>query len=137
MPIDWHGDHDRVDWRALTRDYAADDWDNGRTPAQLELSFRQSFAASYACDADRVIGTARVLSDGVCNAYMVDLWTQSAYRRQGIARRMIELLCERLPGQHVCLFTDDAPDFYAACGFASRGIAFERVVGQWLRNSTR
>jgi hypothetical protein len=50
---------------------------------------------------------------------------------------MIDRLCESLAGQHVCLFTDDAPEFYAACGFAHRGIAFERVVGAWLHNATR
>ena len=32
---------------------------------------------------------ARLLSDGVCNAYLVDVWTMSVYRRQGIASRMI------------------------------------------------
>jgi predicted GNAT family acetyltransferase len=132
-----HNDHDAVDWHALSRDLIDDRFDNGRTPRQLELSFRQSFAAAYACDGKRVIGTARVLSDGVCNAYLVDLWTHSSYRKRGIARRMIELLCERLQGQHLCLFTDDAPQFYAACGFARRGIAFERVVGEWLQNETR
>ena len=75
---------------------------------------------------------ARALSDGVCNAYVVDLWTHSAWRRQGIGRRMLDALCARLPGQHVCLFTDDAPAFYAACGFAARGTAFERIAGTWL-----
>ena len=135
--IRWHSDHDAVDWDALTRDLAGDDFDNGRTPAQLALSFRNSFAAVYAAVDARTIGTARVLSDGVCNAYLVDLWTLSAYRRRGIARRMIDVLCERLDGQHLCLFTDDAPAFYAACGFAQRGVAFERVIGRWLQNSTR
>jgi predicted GNAT family acetyltransferase len=137
MTVRWHADHGAVDWQALTRDLVADRFDNGRTPRQLELSFRQSYAAAYACDGPRVIGTARVLSDGVCNAYLVDLWTQSGYRRRGIARRTIEMLCERLAGQHLCLFTDDAPAFYTACGFAQRGIAFERMVCNWLDNETR
>jgi ribosomal protein S18 acetylase RimI-like enzyme len=134
--VDLHDDHDAVDWRALTRELVDDDFDNGRTPRQLELSFRRSFAAAYASDGERVVGTARVLSDGVCNAYLIDLWTQSAYRRRGIARRMIDMLCERLQGQHLCLFTDDAPAFYTACGFAQRGTAFERVIGKWLQNGT-
>ncbi len=129
--------HDGIDWVALKRDLAADDFDNGRTPAQLERSFRNSAVAVYACDGDRVIGKARALSDGVCNAYVVDLWTQSAYRRRGVGRHMLEALCARLPGQHVCLWTDDAPAFYAASGFAARGTAFERVVGQWLDPTIR
>ena len=123
---------DGVDWAALKRDLAADDFDNGRTPDELERSFRASRAVVFASVGDRVIGKARALSDGVCNAYVVDLWTHSAWRRQGVGRRMLDALCARLPGQHVCLFTDDAPAFYAACGFAARGTAFERIAGRWL-----
>lgn len=123
---------DGVDWSALKRDLAADDFDNGRTPAELERSFRASREVVFAHADARVIGKARALSDGVCNAYVVDLWTHSAHRRRGIGRAMLEALCTRLPGQHVCLFTDDAPGFYAACGFAARGTAFERVAGTWL-----
>ena len=70
--------------------------------------------------AGRVIGTVRVLSDDVGNAYMVDVWTLSAYRKRGIARRMIELALEQLPGQHVYLDTDDAQEFYARLGLSRR-----------------
>ena len=128
---------DGIDWSALSRDLAADDFDNGRTPAQLERSFRASHAVVFALDDFRVVGKGRVLSDGVCNAYVVDLWTHSAHRRRGIGRKLVEALCARLDGQHVCLFTDDAPQFHAACGFAPRGVALERVVGRWLQNATR
>ena len=39
--------HDGIDWAALTRVLAADDFDNGRTPAQLERSFRSSAVAVW------------------------------------------------------------------------------------------
>jgi threonine dehydratase len=65
---------------------------------------------------------------------MVDVWTLSPYRRRGIARRMIELALEQLPGQHVYLFTDDAEDLYGQLGFQRQGIGMGRVVGQWLVN---
>ena len=123
---------DGIDWAMLKRDLAADDFDNGRTPAELERSFRASREVVFAHADARVVGKARALSDGVCNAYVVDLWTHSAHRRRGIGRALLAALCARLPGQHVCLFTDDAPAFYAACGFAARGTAFERVAGTWL-----
>ncbi|MFO1314603.1 MAG: GNAT family N-acetyltransferase [Burkholderiales bacterium] len=128
---------DGVDWAALKRDLAADDFDNGRTAEELERSFRASREVVFAFAATRVIGTARALSDGVCNAYVVDLWTHSSHRRRGIGRAMLEALCARLTGQHVCLFTDDAPAFYSACGFKPRGTAFERVVGTWLGHGGR
>lgn len=44
---------------------AADNFDNGRTPAELAESFGNSYAAVVADDGSIIIGTARVLSDGV------------------------------------------------------------------------
>lgn len=134
MPIIYKRDLEHVDWAAMKALLQADDFDNGRTPAQLETSFRNSFGTCIAYAGDIIIGTARVLSDGVCNAYVVDVWTLSARRQQGIARTMIDELLADLHGQHVFLFTDDMPEFYKRIGFEERGIGFERVVGTWLVN---
>ena len=123
-----------VDWEEMKTTLQEDDFDNGRTPEQLRVSFENSYAACVAYSGGRIIGTARVLSDGVCNAYMVDVWTLSAYRRQGIGRAMINGLLEKLPGQHVYLFTDEAAEFYHKLGFREQGIGLSLVVGQWLVN---
>ena len=112
---------DDVDWGAVRDDLIADDFQNGRSVAALRRSFEASAYVAIAWADDRVVGTARLLSDGVCNAYAVDVWTLSAYRRQGIAARMMQLLVDAVPGQHVGLFTDDAMDFYAAIGFRPQG----------------
>ncbi len=133
--ITYTQDLTQVDWQAMKAILLADDFDNGRTPEQLQRSFANSFATSIACAGSRIIGTARALSDGVCNAYIVDVWTYTPYRRQGIARRMIQDLLDQLPGQHVYLFTDDIPDFYNKIGFTPRGIGMERLVGRWLDNT--
>ncbi len=121
-----------IDWAALKQTLLADDFDNGRTPEQLRLSCVNSAVNVFALVDGRAIGTVRVLSDDVGNAYMVDVWTLSAHRKRGIARRMIELALEQLPGQHVYLFTEDAQDFYAKLGFEPQGTGMSRVVGQWL-----
>ncbi|MEI1373278.1 hypothetical protein PQG02_20300 [Nostoc sp. UHCC 0926] len=60
---------------------------------------------------DQIIGTARGLSDGICNAYVVDVWTFTADRHQGIASTMMRILLDTLQGQHVYLFTDDSIQF--------------------------
>lgn len=125
-----------VDWEGMKRALAEDNFDNGRSPAQLRRSFENSHACCLAYADGRLIGTARVLSDGVCNAYLVDVWTLTAHRRQGVARAMIERILEGLPGQHVALFTDEAPEFYRRIGFVPRGTTFERVVGRWLDNDS-
>lgn len=122
-----------VNWQRLKQDLAADSFDNGRSPAQLERSFRNSFARVFArCDG-QVVGTARALSDGVCNAYVVDVWTHSRYRRRGIGTAMMDRLLILLSGQHVYLFTDDAMPFYQRLGFKVQGVGMSNVVGEWLK----
>jgi predicted GNAT family acetyltransferase len=134
MPITYRRTLEDVDWEAMKTILEADDFDNGRTPAQLATSFANSAGTCIAYAADQIIGTARVLSDGVCNAYVVDVWTLSSYRKQGIGRTMLDLLLSDLHGQHVYLFTDDMREFYQRIGFRERGIGMERVIGQWLVN---
>ncbi len=122
-----------VDWARMKSLLTEDDFDNGRTPEQLRESFEQSRVAVVAYDGDRIVGTARALSDGVCNAYVVDVWTYTPYRRRGVARAMLAALEARLRGQHVYLFTDDAADFYRGLGFREQPTGMSKVVGAWLR----
>lgn len=124
---------DGVDWAQLKATLAADDFDNGRTPGQLRESFERSHVAVLARDGGTIVGTARSLSDGVCNAYVVDVWTLSPYRGRGIARRMLETLEAHLKGQHVYLFTDTAAEFYGRLGFREQRTGMSKVVGAWLR----
>lgn len=134
MAITYKRDLDQVDWQAMKAVLLADDFDNGRTPEQLSASFHNSYGTCIAYDADQIIGTARVLSDGICNAYIVDVWTLSRYRQRGVARAMLDQLLQDLHGQHVYLFSDDAVDFYKRIGFNERGVGLERVIGTWLVN---
>jgi ribosomal protein S18 acetylase RimI-like enzyme len=124
-----------VDWQALVDDLIADDFHNGRTVEQFRKSAENSQYNCFAWAGNRVIGNLRVLSDGIGNAYVVDVWTHSDYRKQGIARQMMDLTLERLPGQHVYLFTDDdAIGFYEKIGFERQGIGAYKIVGQYLKN---
>jgi predicted GNAT family acetyltransferase len=127
-------DLERVDWASVTADLAADEFDNGRTPAALRRSFDRSQHTVIAWDGDRVVGTARLLSDGVCNAYLVDVWTRSSHRRRGIATAMVRDLMTRVPGQHIALQTDDAQAFYERLGFRPQPELWSVVVGTWLDN---
>jgi predicted GNAT family acetyltransferase len=99
---------DGIDWVQVKADLGTDDFDNGRSPAALRRSFEQSQHVRIARDGTRVVGMARLLSDGVCNAYLVDVWTSSSHRRQGIGSAMVRALAGEVPGQHIGLQTDDA-----------------------------
>jgi ribosomal protein S18 acetylase RimI-like enzyme len=125
---------DGIDWTQAKADLAADDFDNGRTPEALRRSFEQSQHVAFARDGDRLVGMARLLSDGVCNAYLLDVWTDSRHRRQGIASAMIRRLLEQVPGQHVVLQTDHAQALYESLGFQPQPEFWSIVVGRWLDN---
>jgi ribosomal protein S18 acetylase RimI-like enzyme len=125
---------ERVDWARAKAHLAADAFDNGRTADALRRSFVQSQHVALAWDGDRLVGMARLLSDGVCNAYLLDVWTASRYRRQGIASAMIRRLLDDVPGQHVGLQTDNAAKLYESLGFQPEPEFWSLVVGSWLEN---
>ncbi len=126
---------DRVDFQALREVLIADKFDNGRSAAEYEQSARNSFRNVYVYADEQIIGNARVLSDQVCNAYIIDVWVHSKYRRHGIATQMMHILLQELEGQHVYLFTDDRMDFYESLGFCPQPVGMSMVIGNWLRRS--
>jgi ribosomal protein S18 acetylase RimI-like enzyme len=134
MNVRIDGSLEGIDWAQAKADLAADDFDNGRSPEALSRSFHQSQHVAFARDGDRIVGMARLLSDGVCNAYLLDVWTASAYRRQGIASEMVRSLLDQVPGQHVGLQTDDAHGLYEALGFRLQPEFWSVVSGKWLDN---
>jgi predicted GNAT family acetyltransferase len=122
-----------VDWQEMKSLLAADQFDNGRSPDQLQESFANSYATVIAFSDGKIVGTARALSDEVCNAYIVDVWTYTPFRKRGIASKMMRILLKQVPGQHVYLFTDDAVEFYESLGFKAQSIGMGQVVGKWLQ----
>jgi len=138
MAITYRNDMAEIDWRSLKAALAADEFDNGRTPEQLRRSFQNSSAVCIAWSERDTVGTARVLSDGVCNAYLVDLWTLSTFRRRGIARGMVERLCAGLTGQHIYLQADgELVPFYRRLGFMEQPVGMSRIIGRWLVHGPR
>jgi GNAT superfamily N-acetyltransferase len=126
---------DRVDWHQAKADLGNDEFDNGRSAQALRLSFVHSQHVALAWANEHLVGMARMLSDGVCNAYRVDVWTASAFRRQGVGARMVKYLLDQIPGQHVGLQTDDAEAFYRSLGFRAQPEFMSVVVGTWLDNA--
>jgi ribosomal protein S18 acetylase RimI-like enzyme len=137
MAVLFHEDPGNVNWEQLREALMKDDFHNGRTTHQLKLSFENSQVQAYANDGERCIGTARALSDGVGNAYIIDVWTQSSHRKQGIATEMMEMMMRKCPGQHIYLQTDDAIAFYRDLGFNDQPLGMSIVVGEYLQNDTR
>ena len=122
-----------VDWDVLRQDVIDDGFHNGRSSQQLRESFENSRYCVMAFVDKRCIGKVRALSDGVGNAYVVDLWTQSAFRNTGTGKKLMQLLLEDLQGQHVYLQTDDAIEFYRRLGFAAQPEGLSLIVGDYLQ----
>ena len=133
MTITYRYDTEDVNWEALRLILIEDHFHNGRSSEQYRLSFQNSAAVVFAFEDDRIIGTARMLSDGVCNAYIVDVWTLNRYRRQGIAQHMMDYLEGQASGQHISLWTESSQAFYEQLGYKrSTDTLYEKVVGEWL-----
>lgn len=126
---------DGVDWAQCKRDLAHNRFDNGRSPDALRRSFECSTEVAIAWHGTELVGMARLLSDGVCNAYLLDVWTKSTHRRQGVGRSLVMLLLDTVPGQHVGLQTDDQQAFYESLGFKRQPEFMSNVVGTWLDNN--
>lgn len=124
----------RVDWDRAKASLQADEFDNGRSAEALRRSFENSQHVAFAWLNDELVGMARILSDGVCNAYLLDVWTRSALRGRGIGTVMVRYLTARVPGQHIGLQTSDAGRFYARLGFRPQPEFLSLVVGRWLEN---
>lgn len=121
-----------VDWTALKTALAHDQFDNGRTPAEYQRSHESSHAVIFGRHDGELVANGRILSDGVCNAYLVDVWAASAHRRKGVGSEVVRRLLATVPGQHVGLFTEEAPGFYATLGFRPQPNGMSQVVGSWL-----
>ena len=85
----------RADVLAL---YRAAGWFGPSDPApELDAMIANSFAVSAAFDpAGRLVGMARALSDGVSDAYILDVVVAAEFRSQGIGRTIVSRLAEHL-----------------------------------------
>jgi len=111
----------RADALAL---YRAAGWFGPSDPApELDTMIANSFAVSAAFDADgRLAGMARALSDGVSDAYILDVVVDPAHRSQGIGHTIVSRLAEHLASCGidwiVCIGVPGTEAFYRAAGAA-------------------
>jgi len=76
-----------------------------RPASEQEAIFKNSYAAVYAFDKDRVVGVGRALSDGICQAALYNIALDEEYRGVGVGRELIRLLTDELKGQNIILYT--------------------------------
>lgn len=111
----------RADVLAL---YRVAGWFGPSDPApELDTMIANSFAVAAAFDSSgRLVGMARALSDGVSDAYILDVVVDPAHRSQGIGRTIVSRLAEHLASCGidwiVCIGVPGTEAFYRAAGAA-------------------
>ena len=68
----------------------------GADAAFIGPMLRNSFAVAAAFDGPRLVGMMRALSDGVSDAYILDLIVTKEYRRHGLGKRILDTLARHL-----------------------------------------
>lgn len=84
-------------------------------PAML----KNSFAIATAYEGNRLVGMMRALSDGVSDAYLLDLVVAEDCRKLGIGKKVLDLLCSHLKSLGidwiVWIGAPGTEKFYTAC----------------------
>lgn len=95
--------------------------DGAETEESITKMFLNSYAVASAYDKEtgKLIGFFRALSDGVGDAYMVDLLVHPSYRKKGIGKALVKLLSTLLKEQGitwiVCIGVPGTEKFYCDC----------------------
>ncbi|MBQ8202352.1 MAG: GNAT family N-acetyltransferase [Clostridia bacterium] len=77
-----------------------------------------------ACDGERLVGYAEIISNGVTDAYIQDVMVHPDYQRQGIGTQLMERILARLTADGVymvsVIYGEDAlRPFYELFGFST------------------
>lgn len=87
---------------------------------QLTRAMELSFYVIYAYDEEKLVGTGRVVSDGVINAYICGLGVALEYRNKGIGTEISKRLVEYCENNnlHIQLFCEkELISYYESKGF--------------------
>ena len=98
-------------------------------PDALRRSFENSSLVLSLWEADRLVGLARVLTDGVQMSYLCDLAVEPDLQGAGVGKRLIDEILERCRGTELVL-----RDSNISSGFYER-LGFDPVENGWVRKA--
>lgn len=104
--------YSNANWTAYTNDLDT-----------LTQAIRNSLKVITAREGEKLVGLVRVVGDGLTILYIQDILVHTEYKRNGIGRKLMELILNEFPGvRQKVLLTDDNPEtrgFYESLGFDS------------------
>lgn len=98
-------------------------------PDALRRSFEQSSLVLSLWEADRLVGLARVLTDGVQMSYLCDLAVEPDLQGAGVGKRLVDEVLDRCKGTELVL-----RDSNLSSGFYDR-LGFQPVDNAWVRKA--
>ena len=107
-----------VDIDALHALLIGSHWAKGRSREAIEKTIANSLCFSL-LNADEQIGIARVLTDGVAYAVILDMIIREDFRGRGLGKWLVQCICEhpQVVALRQVLWTSNAYDFYQKGGF--------------------
>jgi GNAT superfamily N-acetyltransferase len=119
-------DRQRLDLDAIWAFLSTDAyWHRWRTRDQVRAQVEGAWRVVGAYDASTgaQVGFARALSDGICEAYLADVYVLADHRGHGLGKSIVRRMVEDGPGAHLrwWLATADAHGLYEQFGFAAPG----------------
>lgn len=115
---------DDIDWSALA-ELLRRGFNQERPIEIVERVFMGSFACCFAWHGDKLIGAARAISDGVTSSAIYDVVVDPDFQGQGIGKRLMETILDRLPKRSVMLVSTYGNEgFYRTLGFRKLRTAY-------------
>lgn len=96
---------------------------------RIERAFANSSLVLSLWDGERLVGLARVLTDGVAVAYLCDLAVEPDVQGAGVGKRLVDEVLARVEGAELVL-----RDSSLSTGFYNR-LGFEAVGNAWVRRA--
>ena len=113
-------DRERIDVDAV-HDYLCNEsyWARGRSRADVERSVAGAARVVGCYDGAEQVGSARVLSDQITTAYLLDVYVLARCRGSGAGVELVREAVDHGPHRELrwCLMTQDAHGLYERFGF--------------------
>jgi N-acetylglutamate synthase-like GNAT family acetyltransferase len=110
-------------------------WGKGRTWEETQMTIEKSICFGMFDKNDKQIAYARMMTDGLVFAYIMDVIVFDPYKGKGLGKKLVQHILDRPDVKKVntvALKTMDAHSFYEALGFKNVGdskmwMSIERV----------